>query len=388
MLRERLLDIIDELWPEIWQTALYIYDNPELGGQEYKAVSYLGKVLERFGYKYLCPYLGLDTSFKAQVGNGKPVIYFIAEYDALPEIGHGCGHHMIAGASVGAAISLAVLKQELSGSIVVLGTPAEETAGAKVLLLEKGAFIGCDAVLMFHPGQNSIINISSQALEALEVTYSGFHGHSARGAKGNPLVSLVYFFQQTLDYNKAFFPQQQIEGVITFGGVTPNLIPDKAVGKFYIRAGSTTLLKKTIKDFKEMLEKTAEVNKTEAVIRQFEPRYLPMQTNKKLAQIFKEQVNLMGMEMNMDYRHIVGSMDMGNVSWQIPSIHPYLPLGNGKVSAHSLEFKKIAGSYEGEKTMKLATQALALTALELLTKPQMVELIWKEHNSSVASYSG
>jgi len=367
LLKDKLLRMVDELWQEVWDTALYIYNNPELGGEEYLAVAYLTKVMEKYGFEVTSPYLDIETAFKARIGETKPVICFLAEYDALPEIGHGCGHHLIAGASVGAAISLAAFKESWSGSLVVLGTPAEETQGAKVALADKGAFSDCDAALMFHPGQSTVINISSQALEALEVTFSGFHGHSSRGEKGNPLVSLVNFYQETLNYKNAFYPEQQIDGVITSGGITPNLIPEKAVGKFYLRAATTELLKNTVQDFRKMVERIAEQNKTQAVIKRFEPRYLPMLTNEALAQVFKEQAKSLGVKMDMRHHYIIGSMDMGNVSWLVPAIHPYLPLGKGKFSAHSTEFKKIAGSPEGEKTMKLATKALALTALELLS---------------------
>lgn len=382
MLKDKLLKMIDHLWPEIWDTALYIYNNPELGGEEYQAAAYLRKIMEKHGFEVISPYLDIETSFKARIGATKPVIFFLAEYDALPEIGHGCGHHLIAGASAGAAISLAALKEYWSGSLVVLGTPAEETTGAKVALVDKGAFSDCDAALMFHPGQSTVINISSQALEALEVIFSGFHGHSSRGERGNSLVSLVSFYQEALNYKKAFYPEQQIDGVITSGGITPNLIPQKAVGKFYLRAITTELLKKTVQDFRKMIERIAEQNSTQVIIKRFEPRYLPMQTNAALAQVFQEQAKTLGVKMDMQQQYIIGSMDMGNVSWLVPAIHPYLPLGKGKFSAHSQEFKKMAGSPEGEKTMKLATKALALTALELLLKPELVEKIWQEKAGS------
>ena len=171
---QRLLATIKELWPVIWQAARYIYENPELGGQEFKAVNYLTTLLKEYNFEVNERYLGLPTAFKAQFGSGKPAIYFLAEYDALPQIGHGCGHHLIAGASLGAALALAKIKERWSGQIVVLGTPAEETQGAKVELAKKGAFQECSAALMFHPGQSAVINITSQALEAIGSFTKGF----------------------------------------------------------------------------------------------------------------------------------------------------------------------------------------------------------------------
>ncbi|NLT93938.1 MAG: M20 family metallopeptidase [Clostridia bacterium] len=379
MLEDKLIRTIDDLWPEIWRTALYIYQNPELGGQEYKAVQSIKDLLVKYNFSFQCPIYGLQTAFRAQFNEGKPVICFLAEYDALPEIGHGCGHHLIAGASIGAAIALATLKERWSGSLIVLGTPSEETAGAKVQLVEKGAFDNIDIALMFHPGHSTVLNIASQALEALEVTFIGFQGHSSRGQEGNPLVALVNFFQEAQNYKSLYYPKRQIDGVITSGGVTPNLIPEKAVGKFYLRAETIELLQETINDFREMAQKVAKKNNTKVILNNFEPRYLPMQTNRKLAEVFKEKAKLFGIKMDLLPQKIIGSMDMGNVSWVVPSIHPFIQLGKGKIAAHTPEFTRLAGTMEGEQTMKLATKTLALTAAQLFDKPRLVEEIWQEH---------
>ncbi|MGI6226473.1 MAG: amidohydrolase [Peptococcales bacterium] len=379
MLEDKLLGFIDELWPEIWSTARYIYDNPELGGKEYKAVSCLKRVLEKYNFNYTSPYLNLDTAFRAQIGYGKPVICLLAEYDALPDIGHACGHHLIAGAAIGAAVALASLEEYWSGTLVVLGTPAEETIGAKVHLVDNGAFSNIDVALMFHPGQSAIIDISSQALEALEVTFTGFIGHSSQGDNKNPLISLINLFQQIFSYRRIHYPLRQIDGVITYGGITPNLIPEKAIGRFYLRSKTIELLEDTISDFREMALRSASLVDTKVEIERFEPRYLPMKTNGKLAEVFKKKAKMSGVKINDYYQYIIGSMDMGNVSQVVPAIHPFLPLGRGMFSAHSPEFKNIAGSIAGEKTMKQATKSLALTTLELFLKPNLVTEIWQEH---------
>lgn len=382
MLEDKLLSAVNNLWPEIWSTALFIYENPELGGQEYKAIHRLKDILVKYNFSFHSPIHGLETAFRAQLGEGKPVICLLAEYDALPELGHGCGHHLIAGASVGAAIALATLKERWSGSLIVLGTPAEETTGAKVHLVRKGAILDMDAALMFHPGHSNILNITSQALEALEVSFFGYHGHSSQGHRGNALVSLVNFFQETQNYRSFYYPQRQIDGVITSGGVTPNLIPEKTVGKFYLRAETIELLKETINDFRGIAFRVAEQNNTRVVLNNFEPRYLPMLTNRKLAEVFKEKAQLVGIKMDLLPRRIIGSIDMGNVSWVVPSIHPFIELGKRKISAHTPEFARISGTEEGEKTMKLATKALALTVAQLLNSPQLVTTIWQEHTTN------
>ncbi|MFZ7104363.1 MAG: amidohydrolase [Peptococcaceae bacterium] len=379
MSRDKLLMYIDHLWQDVWQATKYIFDNPELGEQEFKAVGVLRAILARHGFAVTSPYLGVNTSFKAVLGQGKPVVYLVAEYDALPEIGHGCGHHLIAGASLAAALALGGLKDIWSGTLAVLGTPAEETKGGKIELAEKGAFKEADAVLMFHPGQSNIINITSNALEALEVTFIGKAGHGTRGEEGNPLVSLVKLYQDTLMYNKIYYAQQQIEGVITSGGATPNLIPEKAVGKFYLRAGTLQELKQVIKEFKSMVGKAGEYNRTEGMMKSFESRYLPMKTNKELARIFIDEAQKSGNKMDMNEYQIIGAMDLGNVSREVPAIHPYLRVGKGYTAAHTKEFTKIAGSSEGEKTMKAASRALAVTALKLFTEPGLVQAAWEEH---------
>lgn len=383
MERDRLLEYLEDFWPEVWRTTKYIFTNPELGGQEFKAVEAQGALLSKYNFNIEYGYLGIDTAFKATLGKGRPIIYLLTEYDALPEIGHGCGHHLIAGASIAAALALAAVKEGWTGTLVVLGTPAEETQGGKIQLANEGAFAQCDVVLMFHPGQSNIINITSHALEALEVTFLGKGGHGVRGEKGNPLVSLVKLYQDTLSFNKKHFFEQQIEGVITSGGVTPNLIPRKAVGKFYLRAKTTKGIKKTINDFCNMACKAANSNGTEVVINTFENRYLPLKTNFKLASIFSQAAQTLGQEMDTTNYQIIGAMDLGNVSWQVPAIHPYLKVGNGQFAAHSREFAKITGAQEGEKVMKLASGALALTAFRLFKEPQLLKEIWQEHRNDV-----
>lgn len=384
LVEQRLLKSIEELWPVIWQASRYIYENPELGGQEFKAVKYLTCLLEEHNFEINEKYLGLPTAFKAQLGLGKPAIYFLAEYDALPQIGHGCGHHLIAGASVGAALALAKIKEQWSGQIVVLGTPAEETQGAKVELVRKGAFQECSAALMFHPGQSAVINITSQGLEALEVTYQGDFAHSAgKSGLGNPLLSLVNFYQQAMEYNDKFNPLYQIQGIIAEGGRTPNLIPQKAVGKFYLRSLKEKELENLVRKFKEMAIKVARKNKTQVKVNNFEPRYLPMLTNSKLADIFVKACGNVGLSMDTRNYQIIGSLDMGNVSWQVPAIHPYLPLKGEPGIAHSPQFAEVAGGENGEKTMLLATQGLALTALRLFRKREDLDVIWEDHRKRV-----
>lgn len=372
MLEKKILKTIDNIWPEIWENTLYIYHNPELGGQEFKAVQVLANLLKKYGFKITSPYLGMATAFYGELGKGKPAVYLLAEYDALQEIGHGCGHHLIAGASVGAAIALALLKNYWQGKLVVLGTPAEETVGGKVILVDRGAFRECDAALMFHPGQTAVINISSQALEALEVTFTGNYGHSAGPGEGNPLRALVNLWQESQSYSDNYYPDRQIQGVITSGGTTPNLIPNKVVGKFYLRAGTVFELEEVIRHFEQTAHRFSRQFKTPVQIRQYESRYLPLRTHKGLAQVFLEKTQYLGIKMDKKPYQIVGSMDMGNVSWQVPAIHPYLPLGAGDIPAHTLEFAKKAGGQEGEKLMKLATQALALTVQEIFTNPHII----------------
>lgn len=384
LIEQRLLNTIENLWPVIWQASRYIYENPELGGQEFKAVKYLTNLLKEYNFEVSERYLGLPTAFKAQLGSGKPAIYFLAEYDALPQIGHGCGHHLIAGASIGAALALANIKKEFSGQIVILGTPAEETLGAKVELVKKGAFQECSAAMMFHPGQSAVINITSQALEAIEVTYQGNFAHSAgKTGSGNPLISLVDFYQQAMEYNEKYSPLYQIQGIISEGGKTPNLIPQKVVGKFYLRSLKERDLENLVGKFKEIAKKVAQKNNTKVKFNNFEPRYLPMLTNSKLANIFIEASKDLGLAMDTRNYQIIGSLDMGNVSWQVPAIHPYLPLSGNPVVAHTPQFTKEAGGENGEKTMFLATKGLALTAFRLFRHRGYLESIWDEYKRRV-----
>lgn len=365
----------NELKPAIVNLSRLIHRRPELGMQEFFASQLLADFLKQHGFQVTRGYCGLPTAFAARFYSGKgPAVAFLAEYDALPELGHACGHNLIGAASVGAAVVVRRLLGQVPGTVVVLGTPAEETNGAKVAMVEAGAFEGIDAALMFHPGDSNAVEISSLAMEALEFTFWGKSVHAAACPQLgiNALEALILFFNGINSLRQHLRDDVCIHGIIVEGGISPNVIPERAAARFYVRARQQEQLKLAGERIKACAEGAAAMVGARVEWRNFEYSYQNMISNPTLAYLFRENLRLLGVHDLAGPREALGSIDMGNVSQVVPSLHPYLAL-NGKFIPHSREFAQAAGSEIGEEIMILAVKALACTALDLYLQPGLAE---------------
>ena len=374
-------DQAQNLRREIWEVAKSIGENPELGYQEFLAVDLLSKFLSRHGFRVERGLGGMETAFLASYKGKRPGprLAFLAEYDALPEVGHGCGHNLIGASSAGAAVVLSK-SIELPGEVLVVGTPAEETSGAKVTLVEKGVFKEIDAAMMFHPGSQNVAEISSLALDALEFTFVGRAAHAVAATYYgiNALDGLIDFFMAVRELKEQVADDVRINGIITEGGVAPNIIPERAVARFYLRAPRR-------KDLNELTEKVvrcareaaAQVS-AEVSWRRFEFSYDEMWTNKGLAECFSDNLRELGVRKIAPPQTAMGSVDMGNVSRVVPSIHPYLMLGSGTEIPHTRSFARAVTSDEGESLMMLAVQALAFTGWDVLTDIKLLQKVKRE----------
>lgn len=365
---------------EIWEIAARIGENPELGYQEVYALELLSSFLHTHGFMVESGTAGIDTAFVARF-HGRhdgPRIAFLAEYDALPEIGHGCGHNLIGAASAGAAAVLSK-SMELPGEIWVIGTPAEETSGAKVRLVEAGVFRGVDAVMMFHPGSQNVAMIRTLALDALEFTFTGRAAHAAAGGKYgiSALDALISFFVEVNSLKKQV-PDGYVHGIITEGGITPNIIPERAVARFYLRADRREQLNKICRQVTACAREAAVRFSADVCWRKFEASYEEMRSNEVLAKCFKQNLQLMGIEVESQGQMAMGSVDMGDVSKVVPAIHPYLLLGKGTEIPHTREFARAAISQEAEKVLDLAVKALALTGWDILSNERILAKIQQE----------
>lgn len=370
-----------QLLPEIWEVAKAIGENPELGYQEHFAVDRLTGFLQRHGFHVERGTAGLSTAFIAKFRGTSPgpKVAFLAEYDALPEVGHGCGHNLIGAASAGAA---AVLSKSLNlpGVVIVIGTPAEETSGAKVTLVEKGIFEDIDAAMMFHPGSQNVAEISTLALDAVEFTFRGRAAHAVAATHYgiNAVDALINFFVGVNALKKQIPDDAKINGIIVEGGTAPNIIPERAVARFYLRARR----RKALDDLREQVIRCAQgaaaMVSAQVEWKKFEFSYDELNSNTALADVFARNLREIGIHDIAPPQTAMGSVDMGNVSRVVPAIHPYLMLGSGTEIPHTRDFAHAAVSKEGERLLFVAMRALALTGWDVLSDAKLLQRIKRE----------
>lgn len=379
----RILLSANSLHQDVWEIARQIGNNPEEGYKEYEAARLLTNFLEKLGFSIEKPLAGIETAFRARFQGSipGPRIVYLAEYDALPDIGHACGHNLIGAASVGAAAVLSTMA-ELPGEVVVVGSPAEETSGAKVALTEAGIFHNMNAALMFHPGSCNVPEISSLAMDAIEVTYLGKTAHMAvSDSIGiNALEALLSLFHRLDKLKSKLAKDERIDGIITEGGKSPNIVPGKAAARFYLRAGTRENLNRIRDKFIELAHRAGEDIRAQMRWCFYECSYDEMKTNSPLAHSFRENLLFLGVR-ERDIEHpqtMLGSVDMGNVSHVVPAIHAYLRLGKGLDVPHTIDFAKASISDEGEKVMALAVRALALTGWDVLHNIVLREKMQKD----------
>ena len=363
--------------------ALTIGQNPELGFEEYEASQLLCKSLEEAGFDVVQGVAGMPTAFRGTRGKGLPNIALLCEYDALPEIGHACGHNLIGVASVGAALGLAPFMEELGGQITVVGAPAEETGGGKVILVEQGIFQDVDAALMFHPASNNLLMSTTNALNAYEFIFTGKTAHAAASPEQgiNALDGAIFLFNGINALREHIPDSIRIHGIISEGGKAPNIVPDRAVARFYIRAPKREVLDEVTAKVLKIAEGAALMSGTSISWNQFELSNDNLVPNQTLALAFGANLQRLGVTDIQEFSDGKGSSDMGNVSRVVPAIHPYLSIGEGLVS-HTREFAQASLSSQGIETALLAANVLAHTVVDVLTNSALLEAIKKEYSPS------
>ncbi|MET3939372.1 amidohydrolase [Paenibacillus sp. PvP094] len=366
-MKQSIKDIVDQLDPQLRELSLRIHANPELSFGEVQAQQWLTEPLEAAGFQVEKGISGLPTSFRA-VWEGQadgPTIALLAEYDALPRIGHACGHNLIGTSAVGAAMALKKAFPELPGRIIVLGTPAEEEGGGKIIMANDGVFDGIDAVMMCHPQQKTMV--LRGALACVDATFT-FHGKQAHAAsspeKGiSALDALVNAYAGINSLRPYLKDDVRVNGIITKGGDAPNVVPELAEAVYIIRAKTVEELKTVMDKVYRVVRHAAEgvgatVDISEGLI------YAERNNNKALASLFQQNLEDMGIEVHdPPQTGGVGSSDIGNVSQVTAAIHPYIRLGDA--TTHTPEFARLAGAEEGMIELNLAAKALALTAYDL-----------------------
>jgi len=387
MMKDAILRTADEARNELLELSHRIHDNPELGMQEHHAVQWQSEVLRRHGFEVQTPYGGLETAYRATF-HGKsigPHVAFLAEYDALPGVGHGCGHNVIAASSVGAGITLASVMDQVGGDVVVIGTPAEETVGGKIILAERGAFDDIDFALMMHPATTNLVKRGGRAAVTINITYDGRGAHSAGPEDGiNALTSLIAAFNGIDAVRQAWMLTQRptINGIITAGGSASNIICDHAVAEFTARADSRQFLKKMIEDVRRVAEAGALITgakltfTTDIIFAERHPNHV-------MGDTFKANMENLGEKMNEpDPAMATGSSDIGNVSLLVPSIHEYLWIAPEGTLEHTDAFCAAAASPRADDVVILAAKGLAMTGYDLLTDADLRQRVWAEFTAS------
>ena len=367
-IHQRLIEISD-----------YIYANPELGNEEYKAVAVLTELLKDHNFKVEEKYFNMDTAFKATFDSGKPglTIGYICEYDALPEIGHGCGHNMIGAISAGAGIVLSKIIDQVGGKIIVYGTPAEETNGAKVIMVEEGAFDELDCAMMVHPNDKTYASGTSSALYPIQFTFKGKTAHAASCPEQgiNALNAVIQLFNGIDALRQHVTKDVLMHGIITEGGVAANIVPERAVAQFYIRAAKKATVMEVLEKVKNIARGAALMTGCELEMDRYELPYDDLNTNETLSEAFNENLRDLGVTEIHQPKTGGGSSDIGNVSYVTPTIHPYLSITSCPTRAHSRGLAKATTESLGHERLLTAVLALAYTGYDVLIKKSYIKII-------------
>ncbi len=372
-LREAVVTEVERLRPLLTGLSRQLYEHPELSLQETRSAARLQEILAKAGFSVQPGTAGMATAFVAsRRGSGeRPRIAFLAEYDALPEIGHACGHNIIAAASLGAGLALGAIADRLPGEVMVIGTPAEETVGGKCLMVRAGVFSDVDAALMIHPGSEWRVEVDSLACISLEVTFSGREAHAVawpeRGI--NALDALIQFYIAVDALRKRSSSQVRIPGVILEGGRRPNIVPARAVGHFTLRAPSARERDEIREAFERAARGVAEAAGCGVSIRATDEPYDDMVTNPVMAALFAGFLGEAGIAVVDGPRPNKGSLDMGNVSRAVPSVHPFIAICDRGTPSHSAAFARATVTPRAEEALMTAARCLALTGLDLLSDP-------------------
>lgn len=384
-MRDVLIKEVDKIKEDLWKINDTMYHNPELGNKECESMKLLTTLLDNHNFVVEKGIANLPTAFKAIFDTGKPgpVIAFLCEYDALPGIGHGCGHNMIGTMSAGAGIALSKVANNYSGKIIVLGTPAEETNGGKVYMVNEDIFNEIDMAMILHPADKSYASGTSLAMDAIEFTFIGQASHAAsEPEKGiNALDGVIMTFNGINALRQHIKSDVRIHGIITEGGVAANIVPERAVCQFYVRAKDRNYLNEVVKKVKNIASGAATITGAKLKMYNYEISYDNMITNQKLADTFKENMVFIGIDDLVPPRASFGSMDMGNVSHVVPAIHPHIGLDEGLIS-HSREFADFTITDKAHRRLCKGASALALTGLDILSKTSLLEEIRKEFQQS------
>lgn len=369
LLKGQIQSTIADASAELIALSNDLHDNPELGWQEHRSSAVVAGVLAKHGFAVEQPYCGLETAFRARFGSGSFTVGLLAEYDALPGLGHACGHNLISAMSVGAGIGLAAIADQLDLTVEVIGTPAEEGGGGKIELLERGALSELDFALMAHPAPVDVAEARPFAVTHWHVEYTGRAAHAAaypqRGINANDAFVVA---QVALGLLRQQLPSTvRVHGVMTNGGEAPNAIPERTEGRWYVRAETTEELLDLEEKVTRCFEAGALATGATLSITPESRRYSEMRTDEEALSLYRANAIALGRTFDSDPEASTmnrASTDMGNVSQVVNAIHPYIGVG-GEASNHQPAFAESCVGPQAEHTLLDGAIALAWTAADV-----------------------
>lgn len=378
-MKKALIEAAGSLEERLTALSDDFYRNPETGMEEFRTSSSMQAFLREFGYDVEEGAGGLPTAFVASIGEGSPKVALLAEMDALPGIGHGCGHNISGAASVGAAAALAtVLKsRSMPGSIVVIGTPAEELGSGKIELVKAGVFDGIDAAMMAHGSGRRLVAKHFLGMAELKFTFNGRAAHaSAYPEDGiNALDAVIQTFNSINALRQHFTQDVRVHGIITDGGRAPNIIPERAEAVFFVRAGDLDGLAYMKNKVTRCAEGAAAATGASLVVTPIGESNAPLKHNRALIDAYRGSLEYLGLvEDDHPPDKNMGSSDIGNVSQVVPAIHPQVPIRKG-LTIHTREFADSTVTPDGHRALMEGVKALGLTALDLLSNPGLMKKI-------------
>lgn len=387
--KQRLAAEVDRRAELLVDVSHRIHAQPELCYDEHFAHGLLTDTLADEGLTVTRQTRGIDTAFEARAGHAGPTVAVMCEYDALPGVGHACGHNIIAAAGLGAGLAAAALADELGGQILVLGTPAEEGGGGKVYLIDGGALQGVDAALMVHPADADLVAMDIIAVDQAVASYHGEAAHAAafpqRGR--NALDACVLGYLNVAALRQHIAPGERIHGVITHGGDKANIVPSYARSEWMVRSPTLRRLERLKQRFAACLEGGAQAAGCDVEIEWRDPTYAHMVHNRVIGECYRANAAALGRTVadpSPDVR-VVGSSDMGNVSQVVPAIHPVIKVAPPGVTIHTPDFAGFAAGPEGDQAVLDGAKLLAWTVADLWLDPDLTSKAWAEWNGSVES---
>ena len=381
-LKDRACSKIDAIAQELIEASHTIHENPELNYEEYIASELLVRLANKQGLSTELNMFGCETGFAAETGSG-PTVCIMSEYDALPEIGHGCGHNVIATAGLGAAIALSLVAADAGGRLRYLGTPAEEGGGGKLVMARNGALDGVDIAMMVHSADADLTSIDAIALQQLLVEYSGEAAHAAAAPqKGkNALDAAVLGYMAVAALRQHILPSERVHGIFTRGGSKPNIVPHDAATEWYVRSDTMSSLQELKPRVLAALESGAHACGCTVRHTWDQNPYADMKTNNNISAMYITNAAALGRTVvvpGSNGHRVVGSTDMGNISHLVPSIHPMIASAPTGTAIHTTAFEKASRSGLADQAVVDGAKALAMTAIDYWTSPEQQKSISAE----------